>query len=231
MSIVRPARLYNCPDTNLITAGLVVVSSLKDHLPDFIAIRSDMADPFAPNLIIRLENASEQHLGETRNEGPKASTAPLAQAKELAKEKVSLLKNSIAARFKGEEVKIKKFASDLGLDRHYASFYAGNDQSAMELYAKFKSAETAGIKTEMTAAGLNAALFDNALAALQPISALNVSQEGEKGKGKEFTDAAIQEFNEIYKVLISICDQGKAIYTKSPAVRDKFVWDTIVKKL
>jgi len=47
MSIVIPARLYNCSDTNLITVGLVLVASLQVRFPDFTYILIDMADPFA----------------------------------------------------------------------------------------------------------------------------------------------------------------------------------------
>lgn len=224
----RPARMYNCSDRNFITAGQVLITHFTDHKARFLEVRSDMADPFGPNLKIRIDTAADVNLGETRNQGARASSADLKVAKELAKEKVSLLKGTIESRFKDSPADRSKYVSALGLDLHYSKFYSGSDESAFELYTKMKTALAGPIKAELVAKGLAAGLMDNALAALLPLQPLNVSQETEKGQGKELTDAGINEFNAIYKILIDICDQGKVIFKAEPAIQQKFVWDRLI---
>lgn len=229
MATERPVRNYKCSDRTLISGGLVLVENFKAHKAAFEEVRGDMEGTFAEDLKTRLDKAADLNLGDTSNEGTLDGTTPLAQAKELAKEKVALMKNTVEARFGSDPAAQKKHLADLGLDKHYAKFYAGDDESALELYTKMKLALSGATKTELVAAGIKGTLLDNALAALLPLSNLNTTQEGEKGADKTLTDANILEFNAIHAILMDICSQGQTLFAKNAAVKDKFVWGTVTR--
>lgn len=227
----RPVRIYKCSDTILLTAGSVLLRHFITHKADFLKTRTDFADPFAENLQQRIDLASSTNLGTTKNQGPKDATAPLTLQRNLAKEKVQLMKNSLESRFVDNKELKAQYLFDLGLKQHYTSFYDGNDTSARELYLKMNLALSGPLKAELTASGLATILFDEALSSLQPIGNLNEDQEQEKGQDTTITDANIIEFNALYTIFMGIANQGKAIFQKQRAIHDKFVWDIIVSRM
>ena len=231
MSISRPTRLYKLSDSAFLNGGLLVLEAFSPVKADFLEVRGDFADPFYANLKKRIEDAMKVNLANTSNQGPKASTPDLKAAFEASKEQVAKLKNTLESKYKADPAKKAKYLADLGLDMHYADFYADKSSAATELYEKMNSALAGPLKAELLAEGFAAPLFDKALTLLQPIAGLNLSQEGEKQAGKGVTDENITEFNAIYQVVIDICDQGKALFVKNPAVLDKFVWDKVVRFL
>lgn len=231
MSDPRPIRIYKCTDAQLITASYIILENMLTHKADFLAERTDFVDPFAENFKIRIGNASTTNLGESGNEGPKTATAPLETQKELAREKVQKMKRSIEAKYNSNPTRLKEIKNAMGLNEYYESFYAGDDNSATALYGKMKTALDSPLKAELVAAGHAAPLFDNALAALLPITGLNVTQELEKGADLGLTDANINEFNAIHAITMDIANQGKSMYQQQPDLLDKFNFSKIVESM
>ena len=231
MSTPRPTRRYNVSDSALLNGTLLVLEGFATNKADFIEVRSDFADPFYTSTKKRVEDSMKENLGNSSNEGIKASTPDLKIAFATAKEHIAKLKNSIEAKYKTNPDKKSKYLSAMGLDLHYSDFYAEKSSAATELYQKMNNALTGSLKTELLAEGFAAPLLDKALLLLQPITGLNLSQEGEKLGGKGVTDDNIIEFNAIYQIAIGICDQGKALFAKKPAQLDKFIWDKVVRFL
>jgi hypothetical protein len=231
MSDSRPTRLYKVSDSAMLNGSLLVLEAFSAHKPDFLEVRGDFADPFHDDIKKRITDGMKVNLANTSNQGPKASSPDLKLAFTGAKEQVAKLKNTLEAKYKAEPAKKAKYLSALGLDLHYADFYAEKSSGATELHQKMNTALAGPLKAELLAEGFAAPLFDKALTLLAPITGLNLSQEVEKQAGKGITDENITEFNAIYQIAIGICDQGKALFASNPATLDKFVWDKVVRFL
>lgn len=228
MADKRPIRHYNCADQKMLITVLVVITHFLDHIDRFLTARTDFANPFAANLKTRVGEAENTHLSNTGNQGPRPSTAELTTLKEVARSKVSLLKNTLNTRFKKLPLELNKYNSALGLSLHYDKFYSGSDSAAAELFKKMEAAFAGPLKAELVGKGLAVGMLDEALASLEPIKPLDVSQTVEGSQTMSITDAGINEFNAIFDTAMDICDQGKSLFKDEPAIREKFIWDNLL---
>ncbi len=72
-------------------------------------------------------------------------------------------------------------------------------------------------------------MLDNIITLADHFKQADVIQEAQKGDRKTLTADALQEFNDIYDTIISICRIAAKFYADKPHIKDQFVYTKVVK--
>ena len=85
-------RKYNCKDVEMLMAAKTIAESFRANISELATARTDWTEQFATNLIARIDQAIESHLGVDAKKDLRQATATLATIQLPARRDVSFLK-------------------------------------------------------------------------------------------------------------------------------------------
>jgi hypothetical protein len=214
-------RAYKGKDVEMLTA----VSAIVDHAIDckefLISKRSTWADPFFPDLKIRILSAFSDILGVDSSDGLTPATRLVNNLQANASTLLSELKVQIDMDFKKTPERRDEILKVLGFSTLLKDTQKGSQESMVELLYKFKLAITEDLKSEITAKGTDPATIESIVGFAEQLNTANITQESIKSSKKEITASAVSQLNEIYDDVISIA-QIAANFYKDDAIKQGY---------
>lgn len=215
----------------MLMASKTIAESFKTNISELSTTRTDWTEQYANDLITRIDNAIETHLGVDAKKDLRNATATLASIQVPAKRDVSYFKTQIDEDFKKETSKRDEILKTLGFAKHLRGVQKGNQESLIQLLYQFKTNLTDTLRQEITAKGINAALLDNIIGYADTFKQANVTQETFKGSTKEITQEVADVFNAIYDEIIGICKKASNYYQYEPLKKEQFTFAKALSNL
>ncbi len=224
-------RNYSCSDVDMIMASKTIAESFKNYISELSGVRTDWTEPYANDLITRIDGAIDNHLGVDAKKGLREATASLTAIQVPAKRDVSFFKTQIDDDFKKEPARRDEILITLGFSTYLKGVQKGNQEALIRLLYNFSTNMTDPLKTEITAKGMNVSLIDIIIGYAKIFSRANVSQESSKGTTKEITQEVTEAFNAIYDEIIGICKKASAFYRFESLKKEQFTFTKVVANL
>lgn len=224
-------RNYSCKDVDMLMASKTIAESFKTNISELSTTRTDWTEQYANDLITKIDDAIETHLGVDAKKDLRNATATLASIQVPAKRDVSYFKTQIDEDFKKETSKRDEILKTLGFAKHLRGVQKGNQESLIQLLYQFKTNLTDTLRQDITAKGMNAALIDNIIGYADTFKQANVTQETFKGSTKEITQEVTDVFNAIYDEIIGICKKASNYYQYEPLKKEQFTFAKALSNL
>ena len=131
-------RNYSCKDVDMLMASKTIAESFKSNISELSTTRTDWTEQYANDLITKIDDAIETHLGVDAKKDLRNATATLASIQVPAKRDVSYFKTQIDEDFKKETSKRDEILKTLGFAKHLRGVQKGNQESLIQLLYQFK---------------------------------------------------------------------------------------------
>jgi len=224
-------RNYSCKDVDMLMASKTIAESFRTNISELSTTRTDWTEQYATDLITKIDNAIETHLGIDAKKDLRNATATLSSIQVPAKRDVSYFKTQIDEDFKKETSKRDEILKTLGFAKHLRGVQKGNQESLIQLLYMFKTNMTDTLRQEIIAKGLSATLIDNIIGYADTFKQANVTQESFKGSTKEITQEVTDVFNAIYDEIIGICKKASNYYQYEPLKKEQFTFAKALSNL
>ena len=106
-----------------------------------------------------------------------------------------------------------------------------DQEDMIQLLYQFTDNMKPELKADIIAKGMSENRIDGIITHALEFRELNVSQELLKGSRKEITQAAVNEFNDIYEEVISIAKIATKMYKNDKAAQELFSYTKLMKNL
>jgi len=207
------------------------MESFKVNLSELSTTRTDWTEQFANDLITKIDDAIENHLGVDAKKDLRDASASLASIQVPAKRDVSYFKTQIDDDFKNEAAKRDEILKTLGFSKHLRGVQKGNQEALVQLLYVFKRNMTDSLRQKITSKGMNASLIDNIIGYADRFKQANVTQETFKETTKEVTKEVADIFNTIYDEIIGICKKASNFYQYEPLKKEQFTFSKVIDNL
>jgi len=224
-------RNYSCKDVDMLMASKTIAESFKTNISELSTTRTDWTEQYATDLITRIDNAIETHLGIDAKKDLRNATATLASIQVPAKRDVSYFKTQIDEDFKKETSKRDEILKTLGFAKHLRGVQKGNQESLIQLLYQFKTNMSETLRRDIIAKGLSTTLIDNIIGYADTFKQANVTQETFKGSTKEITQEVTDVFNAIYDEIIGVCKKASNYYQYEPLKKEQFTFAKALSNL
>jgi len=224
-------RDYTGKDVDMLTACGTIIEQAIIHKTFLVSKRANWADPFFPNLKIRIANAFTNYLGIDNAKEMRDATQVVLGIQKNAMRDTAEFKVQIMEDFKNDKPRRAEILTRLGFTTHLKDAQNHDQEALVELLLKFKLNMSAALKTEITNAGTALTLITAIIGYADVLKTANITQETFKGGRKEITASAVKEFNEIYSAVISIAKISANFFKADKAKQDKFSYNKIRKNL
>jgi hypothetical protein len=224
-------RNYSCKDVDMLMASKTIAESFKANITGLSAIRTDWTEQYANDLILRIDNGIEKHLGIDAKKELRNATTYLGAIQIPAKRDVSFFKTQIDDDFKNDPSKRDEILKMLGFPKHLRNVQKSNQEALIQLLYTFKTNMTESLKKEITAKGMNASLIENIIGYADTFKQANITQESFKESTKEISKEASDSFNAIYDEIIGICKKASSYYRYEPLKIEQFTFSKVLTNL
>jgi hypothetical protein len=224
-------RNYSYKDVDMLMTSKTIAENFKANLPELTTTRTDWTEPYADDLVLRIDNSIENNLGIDPKKDLRNATATLASIQVPAKRDVSYFKTQIDDDFKKDTSKRDEILKTLGFAKNLRGVQNGNQESLIQLLFAFKTNMTDKLRQEIVSKGLNAALIDNIIGYADTFKQANVTQETYKGSTKEISQEVADSFNAIYDEIIGICKKASNYYQYEPLKKEQFTFSKVMDNL
>ncbi|MBK8806132.1 MAG: hypothetical protein IPO21_05620 [Bacteroidales bacterium] len=224
-------RNYSCKDVDMLMASKSIASSFKTNIAELSAVRTDWNETYSTDLITKIDNAIETHLGIDTKKELRSATAALTSIQVPAKRDISFFKTQIDEDFKKETAKRDEILTTLGFAKHLRGVQKSNHESLIQLLYQFKTNMTETLRKDITDKGLNSTLIDNIIGYANAFIQANATQETFKGSSKETTQEVTDVFNAIYDEIIGICKKASNYYQYEPLKKEQFTFSKALSSL
>lgn len=224
-------RAYKGKDVDMLTSCATIVEHAIEHKPFLVSKRANWVDPFFPDIQTRIQNAFSNFLGidnaQQMREATQVVTGIQTNAlRDLAEFKVQLMED-----FKNNKTRRDEILTRLDFTAHHKEAQNKDQEALIQLLLTFKQNMTATLQTEITNAGTAVALITAIIGYADVLKNSDITQETMKGSRKVVTQAAVEEFNEIYNYVISIAKISAKFFKDDKAIKDKFSFAKTIKNL
>ena len=213
---------YNCTNLEVLTVAETITNHCIDNTTDLVKEKPAMQDPYFPNLLKTIQDASANYLGIDISKGLRAATISLRSIMTSAKEDLTKFKTNLAVDFKKDKTRAEEILNTLGFKKFYKTASNNNQEDMISLLNQFKNNLTAELETEVVAKGTNPELLTRLKGYAGSLSAANITQETEKGNRPAVTAEAVNTFNEIYDEVIGNCKIAQNIFKNDKTKKDLF---------
>lgn len=224
-------RAYKGSDANMLTVAGTITTNAITYKTELVAKRSTWADPFLPNLQMRVGRAFPDILGVDNSKSLRDATALVHSIMADATTELSFFKVQVEQDFKSNKPLLNEILTNLGFAMHYAGVTNKSQSALVELLFKFKTNMTPELQTQITAAGTAPALITAITGYADQLINSNISQEALKGSRKVLTQSGLKELNEIYTQVISVALIAGKLFKNDPAIRDQFSYNKLLKAI
>lgn len=215
-------RNYNTKDVDMLVAAATILESAVTNKAFLQAARSTWADPFFEALQTKIDTAVQQHLGIDSAKDLRLSTQALTVIQKQALKDLAQAKVQITEDFKTNKPRQAEILNQLGFTAYHKDAQNGDQEALISLLFHFKTNLTQDLQTEISTAGAPESLLQAITGYADELKDADVAQEGFKAQRKIITAAAVQEFNEIYDTVISICKIAANLYKDQPLLQEQF---------
>lgn len=224
---LKETRKYNCSDVVLLTTASTILENAKLNKTDLVAKRTTWADPFFPNLEIRIDNLTKTFIGVDTAKSLRNATIALKDIQAKSLTKLGDVKAQIEADFVKEPTTKKELLTNLGYTTYYTQAANKNQEATVNLLFQFKQNMTAATKAKITAKGTAAATIDEIITYADALNDANISQETFKSNRPNITEEAIKQFNDLYIDITAIGKITQRFYKDDVALKETFSFTKI----
>ncbi len=224
-------RNYSCKDVDMLLTSKTIAGNFKSNISELSGVRNDWTEDYATNLVSRIDQTIETHLGIDAKKGLRNATSGLSSIQVSAKRDLSFFKTQIDEDFKAETATHDEILNTLGFSKHLRGVQKGNQESLVQLLYTFKKNMTDSLRNQITAKGLSDTLIGNIISYAIVFADANSSQESLKLKTKEITNEVVDVFNGIYDEIIGICKKVSSYYQYDAVKKEQFTFSKIIANL
>ena len=224
-------RNYSYKDVDMLLTSKTIAGNLKSNISELSAVRNDWTVEYATNLVLRIDQTIETHLGVDVKKGLRDATSGVSSIQVPAKRDLSFFKTQIDEDFKAEPATRDEIVNTLGFSKHLRNVQKGNQESMMQLLYAFKNNMTDSLRNQITAKGISDTLIGNIIGYATVFSDANSSQEVLKLSTKEITKEVVDVFNGIYNEIIGICKKVSSYYQYDAIKKEQFTFSKVINNL
>lgn len=224
-------RNYNYKDVDMLLTSKTIAGNFKSNISELSSVRNDWTEEYATNLVLRIDQTIETHLGIDAKKGLRDATSGLSSIQVSAKRDLSFFKTQIDEDFKAEPATRDEILNTLGFSKHLRGVQKGNQESLVQLLYTFKNNMENSLRNQITAKGLSGTLIGNITGYANAFMGANISQESLKLSTKEITKEVVEVFNAIYDEIIGICKKVSNYYQYDAVKKEQFTFSKVISNL
>lgn len=224
-------RKYSYKDVDMLLTSKIIAGNFKSNISALSAVRNDWTEEYATNLVLRVDQTLETHLGIDAKKDLRDATSVLQAIQVPAQRNLSFFKTQIDEDFKTEPATRDEILNTLGFSKYLREVQIGNQESLVQILYTFKKNMTDSIREQVTAKGLSDVLIDKISGYATAFMDANSSQESQKLLTKEITQEIVDVYNSIYDEIIGICKKVSSYYGYDPAKSEQFVFSKVIANL
>lgn len=224
-------RNYSYGDVDMLTGSRVVAVNFKSNITELSTVRSNWTEEYANDLVSRIDQTVETHLGIDAKKDLRDATSGLSSIQVAAKRDLSFFITQIDDDFKAEPATRDEILNTLGFSKHLRNVQTGNQEALVQLLYAFKKNMTDTLRTQVTGKGLSASLIDKITGYAAAFNEANASQESLKQSTKEISNEVVDVFNSIYDEVIGICKKASAYYQYDAVKKEQFTFRKVIANL
>ena len=224
-------RNYSCKDVDMLTGSRIVAVNFKSNISELSTVRSNWTEEYANDLVSRISQTIETHLGIDAKKDLRDATSSLSSIQVAAKRDLSFFKTQIDDDFKAQAATRDEILNTLGFSKFLKAVQKDNQEALVQLLYAFKINMTDPLRNQITEKGLSANLIDKLIGYAATFSNANASQEGLKQTTKEISREVADVFNSIYDEVIGICKKASVYYQYDAAKKEQFTFSKVIANL
>lgn len=224
-------RNYSYKDVDMLLTSKTIAGNFKSNIAELSAVRNDWTEEYATNLVSRIDQTIETHLGIDAKKELRDATSGLSAIQISAKRDLSFFKTQIDEDFKAEPATRNELLNTLGFSKHLRGVQKGNQESLVQLLYTFKKNMTDSIQNRVTEKGLSDTLIGNIVGYAVVFMDANSGQESLKLSTKEITKEVVDVFNGIYDEIIGICKKVSSYYQYDAVKKEQFTFSKVIGNL
>ena len=136
-------RNYSYKDVDMLTAAKIVAGNLRSNIGELSAVRSDWTEQYAADLLARIDQTIETHLGIDAKKDLRDATSGLSSIQASARRDLSFFKTQIDDDFKSAPAIRDEMLNTLGFSKYLRAVQKGKQESLIQLLYAFKNNMTA----------------------------------------------------------------------------------------
>lgn len=221
-------RAYSGKDVDMLTACATIIGHAIENKAFLITKRPLWADPFLPDLKVRVDNAFPDLLGIDNAQAMRQATKVVTDIQAKALIDLAEFKVQIEEDFKSDKPRRDEILTTLGFAAHLRDAQRKDQEALVELLIKFKANMTQELRADITNAGMSPVLISGISAYSDLLRDSNITQETLKGSRKTTSATVVNELNSIYNAVISVARISAKFYKDDSAMKDKFSYSRTV---
>jgi len=224
-------RNYSYKDVDMLTATQIVAENFRTNITELSTVRSDWTEAYATDLVGRINQTIETHLGIDAKKDLRDATSGLTGIQAAAKRDLSFFKTQIDDDFKSTPSVRDEMLNMLGFSKYLKNVQKGNQEALVQLLYAFKKNMTDSLRNQIIEKGLSATLIDKIIGYAASFNDANTSQEGLKQSTKEISKEVVDVFNGIYDEIIGICKKVSNYYQYDAVKKEQFTFSKVISNL
>lgn len=224
-------RNYSTKDVDMLITSATIVDSAITNKDFLVSKRSSWADPFFPNLKIRIDTAIQNLLGIDNAKGLRNATSAIKNIQAKAMIDLSAVIIQLKHDFRRDKARLSEVLNILGFTTYYKDVQKRDQEGLINLLFRFKLNLTEELRNEIVNSGTESFLLDNVIEHANALKSADINQETFKGLRKEITEATRTEFNEIYEEVIGISKIASNFYRDQTIKKEHFSFYKVSRKL
>lgn len=228
MSNTPITRKYKGADAEMTLSCATIVEVAIAHREFLESKRPSWNEAYFDTLRLRIDDITRRHLGKDNAKDLRSATLAVNTLIGDARTQLSELKVQIEEDFKKTPARRDEILQSLGL---HTSVPRHNQSALIAVLFRINQYLTPELRAEIIAAGTGPEAIDPVLERAAALYEANKTQEFYKASRKELTQSAIQELNELYSDIMSICKIAARFYKKDPVVRKQFSFSAALAAL
>ena len=224
-------RNYSYKDVDMLTASQIVAENFKSNIGELSTVRSDWTEAYANDLVGRVTQTIETHLGIDAKKDLRDATSGLSNIQVAAKRDLSFFKTQIDDDFKSTPSVRDEILNTLGFSKYLKNVQKGNQEALIQLLYAFKKNITDPLRNQITDKGLSDSLIEKIIGYAVTFNDANTSQESLKLSTKEISKEVAEVFNSIYDEVIGICKKASVYYQYDAVKKEQFTFSKVIANL
>lgn len=228
---VTISRKYKTKDVEMLTATATIIENAIANKTFLQSKRTTWADPYFEDLKTNIQNTTDTYLGKDAAQQMRQATQIVLSIQAQALNDLAEFKVQIEQDFKNTPIQRTEILTQLGFTTYHKLAQKGDQEGLVNLLFQFKTNLNATLNAEIVSKGTAQTTIDNIIGYATTLKNANITQETYKGTRKEITDEAINAFNQIYDLVISIAKISSNFYKTDKTKQQLFSFAKVTANL
>ncbi len=229
--MTKVVRLYNAKDVEVLVVGETIAENAKTLVAALTLSRPQWADPYFDDLITEIQGVYTTALGIDNAKDMREATYALYALMPPAYDALAMFKVQVEIDYAANKDRQNEILNQLGYKQHYAGLRKGDQESFVEILAKFKVNMTPTLITELNAAGIPTVVINKVTNFSDSLKNANITQEVAKGMRKNISEEAVGQINSIYQKVMAISKIGAKVFKNDKTNKDRLNFTANLKQL